>query len=151
MSAGFILDDTKLRHQTPTPNSDITLLAIPPTIQMATVGGTGGLGPAWTRGDIEAPAGEKDMGTWTAAVYTPEQQERLNVDEQGKKKKKTAWPELVGKNGQDSIATIQADNSDVSNVHVVAEGAMVTMDVRMDRVRVFVNAEGNIVKNPSIG
>ena len=118
---------------------------------MATVGGTGGLGPAWTRGGIEAPAGEKDMGTWTAAVYTPEQQERLNVDEQGKKKKKTTWPELVGMNGQDSIATIQADNSDVSDVHVVAEGAMVTMDMRMDRVRLYVNAEGNIVSNPSIG
>jgi hypothetical protein len=27
--------------------------------------------------------GEKDMGTWTAAVYTPEQQVRLGVDEEG--------------------------------------------------------------------
>ena len=37
-------------------------------------GGTQGLGPAWTRGGIEAPLGEKNMGGWTAAVYTPEQQ-----------------------------------------------------------------------------
>ncbi|CAJ1424416.1 unnamed protein product [Effrenium voratum] len=43
------------------------------------------IGPAWTRGEIEKPAGSKDMGTWTAAVYTPEQQARLGVDESGTK------------------------------------------------------------------
>lgn len=43
------------------------------------------VGPAWTRGEIERPAGTKDMGSWTAAVYTPEQQARLGVDEQGNK------------------------------------------------------------------
>merc|ERR1712216_664845 len=42
------------------------------------------VGPAWTRGEIEAPKGEKNMGTWTAAVYTAEQQARLGVDEAGK-------------------------------------------------------------------
>ena len=26
------------------------------------------IGPAWTRGDMEPPAGAKDMGSWTAAV-----------------------------------------------------------------------------------
>ena len=40
--------------------------------------------PAWTRdGDVEAPAGARDMGGWTAAVYTAEQQSRLGVDEWG--------------------------------------------------------------------
>mmetsp|Transcript_53836 Transcript_53836/g.125532 ORF Transcript_53836/g.125532 Transcript_53836/m.125532 type:complete len:437 (-) Transcript_53836:94-1404(-) len=43
------------------------------------------LGPAWTRGEIEPPAGTKNMGTWTASVYSPEQQARLGVDENGKK------------------------------------------------------------------
>jgi hypothetical protein len=42
-----------------------------------------GIGPGWTRGKIEAPAGEKNMGTWCAAVYTEEQQARLGVDETG--------------------------------------------------------------------
>lgn len=50
------------------------------------VGGVASIGPAWTRGEIEAPAGEKDMGTWRAAVYTEEQQKRLGVDEFGHKK-----------------------------------------------------------------
>jgi len=48
------------------------------------------VGPAWTRGEIEAPAGEKDMGGWTASVYTEEQQARLGVDADGHK------PEMIG-------------------------------------------------------
>jgi len=39
--------------------------------------------PAWITGDIEAPQGEKDMGGWTMRAYTKEQQERLNIDEEG--------------------------------------------------------------------
>ena len=39
---------------------------------------------AWTLGKIEPPQGEEDMGTYTTAVYTPEQQARLVVDKQGK-------------------------------------------------------------------
>jgi len=46
----------------------------------------GAIGPAWTRGEIEKPAGTKDMGGWTAGVYTAEQQARLGVDESGKPK-----------------------------------------------------------------
>merc|ERR1719487_2382147 len=52
----------------------------------ATMGGAGGIGPAYTYdATVEKPAGEKDMGGWTAAVYTPEQQQRLGVDEMGQK------------------------------------------------------------------
>jgi len=40
--------------------------------------------PEWITGDIEAPKGEKDMGGWTMRAYTKEQQERLNIDEEGK-------------------------------------------------------------------
>lgn len=43
----------------------------------------GVVGPAWTRGEIEPPAGSKDMGSWQASVYTEEQQKRLHVDENG--------------------------------------------------------------------
>eukprot|EP00930_Biecheleria_cincta_P057204 TRINITY_DN4317_c0_g1_i1.p1 TRINITY_DN4317_c0_g1~~TRINITY_DN4317_c0_g1_i1.p1 ORF type:complete len:614 (-),score=142.22 TRINITY_DN4317_c0_g1_i1:76-1917(-) len=46
----------------------------------------GAIGPAWTRGEIERPQGTKDMGGWTAGVYTPEQQQRLGVDESGNKR-----------------------------------------------------------------
>ena len=39
----------------------------------------GAVGPAWTRGEAEAPAGQRDMGGWQAAVYDAEQQQRLGV------------------------------------------------------------------------
>ena len=40
-------------------------------------------GPAWTRGEIEKPAGERDMGGWTSTFYSTEQQQRLQVDQYG--------------------------------------------------------------------
>ena len=51
----------------------------------AMLGGSAGLGPAFTRGEIEPPAGEKAMGGAVIGVYTEEQQARLGVDEEGKK------------------------------------------------------------------
>ena len=39
--------------------------------------------PFWQRKGMERPAGTKDMGGWTRAVYTAEQQARLGVDENG--------------------------------------------------------------------
>jgi len=40
--------------------------------------------PAYLTGDVEPPKGEKDMGGWKMRSYTPEQQKRLGVDEQGR-------------------------------------------------------------------
>lgn len=50
------------------------------------IGGKSSLPPLWCQGKMEKPKGEKNMGSWTAAVYTSEQQKRLGVDEFGKKK-----------------------------------------------------------------
>ena len=33
----------------------------------------GAVGPAWTRGEAEVPAGQRDMGGWQAAVFDAEQ------------------------------------------------------------------------------
>ena len=182
------------------------------------VGGSSGLGPAWTRGEIERPLGTKSMGTWTAAVYTEEQQLRLGVDEQGKPQAdaaattaqpassrfpahwgdepraqtrdlrplpggygmgsgtlakwiedkmridaaqgvsapmtatpKTRWPELVGTAGDSAAAVIRRDSPQLAQVAIVPEDAMVTMDHREDRVRVFVDAAGNVAREPSCG
>jgi len=49
----------------------------------------GAMGPRWTYDpEMEKPAGERDMGTYTESVYTAEQQKRLRVDMHGKKTKK---------------------------------------------------------------
>ena len=47
------------------------------------LGGSGGLGPAYTRGEVEAPAGKKEMLGFMANVYTAEQQARLGINEIG--------------------------------------------------------------------
>jgi len=52
------------------------------------------VGPLWTHSDMEAPAGEKDMGGWMSSVYTPEQMARLSVDEFGQQKKETENADL---------------------------------------------------------
>ena len=49
------------------------------------VGGAAVSTPPWLRGEMEAPAGVKDMGGWTRGVFTAEQQARLGVDENGQK------------------------------------------------------------------
>jgi 5-hydroxyisourate hydrolase len=55
-----------------------------------TVGNTMVLPPAWLRGEMEEPAGERDMGSWIKAVFTEEQQARLSVDEMGQPVEKPA-------------------------------------------------------------
>lgn len=44
--------------------------------------------PLWVKYQTEPPAGSQDMGTWSMAVYTEEQQARLGVDEKGNPKPK---------------------------------------------------------------
>merc|ERR1711865_1343833 len=48
---------------------------------------------------VEAPKGTKDMGGWTASIYTPEQQARLGVTETGETTTKTVFnpPAKTGK------------------------------------------------------
>ena len=69
----------------------------------ARLGGKGGLGPAWTRGEQEPPADTKDMGGWVAAVYSPEQQSRLRVDETGSPLPAPAPLQSVGQSAQDNV------------------------------------------------
>ena len=63
---------------------------------------------------------------------------------------KNSWPELEGKAGEEvAVAIRQADPS--LQVLVVPQGSMVTMDYRLDRVRVFVGQDGKVVGSPSRG
>ncbi|MFD3720760.1 serine protease inhibitor [Streptomyces sp. NPDC058674] len=60
------------------------------------------------------------------------------------------WPELVGRTADEAVAAIRSACPD-AEVPVVAEGCMVTMDFREDRVRVFVDADGRVVRTPRVG
>jgi Potato inhibitor I family len=59
------------------------------------------------------------------------------------------WPDCVGMKGEDAVALIQADHPDFK-VLLVSTDAMLTMDMRMDRVRVFVDAAGIVTRVPRV-
>jgi hypothetical protein len=65
------------------------------------------------------------------------------------------WPKksLVGWTGEDAKFAVLAGDKTLreENVHIVPEDSMVTMDYREDRVRIFVDADGRVVSQPTIG
>lgn len=61
------------------------------------------------------------------------------------------WPELVGRTADEAVAVIRRTNPAVVQVLVVADGSMVTMDFREDRVRVFTDAHDHVTRVPRIG
>ncbi|CAA0828026.1 Serine protease inhibitor- potato inhibitor I-type family protein [Striga hermonthica] len=63
---------------------------------------------------------------------------------------KNSWPELVGRNGADAEKVIESENTRV-NAIVVREGTPVIQDFRCDRVWVWVDGRGVVVRAPTIG
>jgi hypothetical protein len=63
------------------------------------------------------------------------------------------WPHLVGADTDLALASIRADRPDLDPAAVLTmlEGSMMTMDYKVDRVRVLVSAEGKVVVPPSCG
>ncbi|GJM94328.1 hypothetical protein PR202_ga10966 [Eleusine coracana subsp. coracana] len=61
--------------------------------------------------------------------------------------KKTSWPEVVGLPVKEAKEIIQKDRPDV-HVVVVPVGSPVTMDLRTDRVRIFVDT---VAQTPTVG
>jgi hypothetical protein len=68
----------------------------------------------------------------------------------GGKGSKGSWPELVGQTGDAAVSAISAAAPGLK-VMKVPEGAMVTMDHRLDRVRVYVGTDGKVVRPPKLG
>ncbi|KAL3778781.1 hypothetical protein HJC23_002687 [Cyclotella cryptica] len=64
----------------------------------------------------------------------------------------TKWPELslVGMTGEEAQNAIRAVD-DTLEVRIVPEGSMVTMDYRLDRVRIYVDEENRVVRQPKRG
>ncbi|KAK8693965.1 hypothetical protein V6N13_071535 [Hibiscus sabdariffa] len=62
---------------------------------------------------------------------------------------KSSWPELVGTNGERAKATIERENPNVGAI-VLRDGTPVTRDFRCDRVWVWVDANGRVVRTPII-
>ena len=71
-------------------------------------------------------------------------------NEESKASGKPAWAHLVGKSADEAMSHIQAERPELK-VLIVPKGSMVTADVRLDRVRLFVNDDGTVAKKPRIG
>ncbi|KAL0419800.1 UNVERIFIED_CONTAM: Proteinase inhibitor [Sesamum radiatum] len=63
---------------------------------------------------------------------------------------KNSWPELVGKKGDDAAVVIEKQNPNV-NAIVLKDGTPVPKDFRCDRVWVWVDDYGVVVRAPVIG
>ncbi|KAG8389242.1 hypothetical protein BUALT_Bualt02G0208500 [Buddleja alternifolia] len=63
---------------------------------------------------------------------------------------KTSWPELVGANGEKAATVVEKENRNV-NAIVLKDGTPVTRDFRCDRVWVWVNDYGVVVRAPRVG
>ena len=65
------------------------------------------------------------------------------------------WPkkDLVGWTGEDAKFAVLAGDKTLKeeNVQILPEDSMVTMDYREDRVRIFVDGDGRVVSQPTIG
>jgi hypothetical protein len=111
-----------------------------------------GFGSGTLRKWIEEKLAEDNIASGSGTVTT-----RSAVDEttQDTNNKLQQWPELdlVGYTGEDAKFAILAATTkeEEMNVFILPEDSMVTMDYRTDRVRVFVNEEGMVVRQPTIG
>ena len=65
------------------------------------------------------------------------------------------WPErdLIGMDAEEARAAVLAGSLGIeeTNIHVVPQDAMVTMDFREDRVRIFVDGNNKVARQPVPG
>ena len=62
-----------------------------------------------------------------------------------------SWPELVGKDGLTAKSAIQKATGLNTRVIITPENSMVTMDYRLDRVRIYVDSNGIVTRVPRRG
>ncbi|PWA76143.1 inhibitor of trypsin and hageman factor [Artemisia annua] len=65
-------------------------------------------------------------------------------------KGKSSWPELVGATGEGAAARIERENPHVDAI-VLLDGSPTTKDFRCNRVWVWVNSHGVVIRPPKIG
>ncbi|EXB55549.1 Glu S.griseus protease inhibitor [Morus notabilis] len=75
----------------------------------------------------------------------------MNLNMASNSQGKNSWPELVGMNSDVAEKKIKSENPSVTSVNIVPEGSFVTMEIRSDRARVWVNENGIVTRVPIIG
>ena len=63
---------------------------------------------------------------------------------------KREWPELLDASAEEAKAQLEKETG--CRVYLVESGAVVTMDFREDRIRIFFNQDtGKVIRTPRIG
>ncbi len=84
---------------------------------------------------------------WQRTLHvSPEGLDFDNVDAPSR----LSWLHLVGKDAEAAKLEILSENDELQ-VLIVPDGAMVTMDHREDRVRLYVDQENKVVQAPRLG
>ncbi|XP_059299843.1 subtilisin inhibitor-like [Lycium ferocissimum] len=63
---------------------------------------------------------------------------------------KMSWPELLGVAAEEAERKIKEEKPEL-NVHIIPPNSMVTMDYRLERVRLFVDESGKVAQEPRLG
>ena len=61
------------------------------------------------------------------------------------------WHEFVGMKGSDAKHRLSLDCSELNEITVLDQHSLMTMDFKLDRVRIFVDDQGIVVRAPSKG
>jgi hypothetical protein len=105
-----------------------------------------------TIADLRQQLGQPPSSTATAGVTAAPAAAPPAAPPSAKEvQEKTSWPELVGKDGPDAVAVIQAERADLELVTAVSANDMCSMDYMNTRVRVVVDADGKVTIPPVIG
>jgi hypothetical protein len=62
-----------------------------------------------------------------------------------------SWPELIGSLGVDAKAYLEGEYGDQYDIQLVAYGDAVTKDLRFDRIFLFLDQEGYVMREPKVG
>lgn len=101
------------------------------------------------RATVAAATAERECdGEGAAAAPGQIRAEAAMTDEGAAAKGK--WPELVGKSKEQAEAVLLAE-APGATLQFLPEDAMVTMDFREDRIRVFSDDSGTVVRAPMRG
>jgi hypothetical protein len=113
--------------------------------------------PARQTRDLVQLPGEYGRGSGTLRSWI---EEKIAEDDSGAPESAAGddgklWPQkdLVGMMGDEAVAAVLggAVELDVQNIHITPQDAMVTMDFREDRVRIFVDDDGKVARQPRRG
>ncbi|KAL7524125.1 hypothetical protein ACHAWF_000821 [Thalassiosira exigua] len=104
----------------------------------------------WIQGKMDEDAAQEARG-----LTAEDAEEEMAREGSGAATSDELWPkkDLVGFTGEAAKVAVLGGKPDLlpENVFIVPHDAMVTMDYREDRVRIFVGDDGRVVKQPTVG